>query len=188
MCSLVCSLRGPVSPPAIAWLVIPCRIDAVQRQAIRLAHVSVEVFERPPALTDRHTQGTVPPEVMRLRVRAPLNHRLPDRVNRRLALAVASRGLGCIEAMRSYSSRTIEFGHTEHGRRQFPSRHRNHSETPKRIARFAKPPAAKPEGVRNACRSCQFASGDALPNLMMFTCIGPPPSPLTSVLARRGWM
>lgn len=75
-------LRRPVSPAAIAWLIIPIAPDAVQAQPIRhFAHVGQEVFEPLPPLTDPHTLSTVPAIVFAALVLTPALHGYPARVS-----------------------------------------------------------------------------------------------------------
>lgn len=77
-------LDGDVRPSAIFWMVISVVVDSIKRHTIRaLAHVTKEVLEEHPALTDGNTPTTVVRIVPVRRIKAAFFHCCPGFISRR---------------------------------------------------------------------------------------------------------
>lgn len=71
-------------PSAIAGLVVPVVVDAVETKPIRTgAHIGEEVLESAPRLMDGDASSAVPIVLLVSRTRTPINHRSPRVVGRR---------------------------------------------------------------------------------------------------------
>ena len=70
-------------PAAVARLVVPIVIDALQRVLWRglVAHIGVKVFKLAPAFADANAAPSVPLKVLMLWIIAPMKHRIPSVMN-----------------------------------------------------------------------------------------------------------
>ena len=62
------------SPATVAWLVVSVAVDTINGEAVRWAHVSVEVLEFLPAIADLDPATAVIAPALDAGVGAPLDH------------------------------------------------------------------------------------------------------------------
>lgn len=95
ICASVVLLLNCCGPAAVAWLVVPVYVNAVDavRAGWRLAHIAQECLERlSPCLADFNSSTTIVFVLRKSFVRASLDHCFPDDVN--TSSTVAMRRLG----------------------------------------------------------------------------------------------
>ncbi len=80
--SHVVHLRAPISPSAIARLVIAIYVNSVNGKAFRrLTHVCKEVFKRIPSLADGYASRTIVHKSLVIRVKASFSNALPNLIS-----------------------------------------------------------------------------------------------------------